>query len=158
MKVMPQQKPGRSEQVVATPKEFLDAVRNRLRIDEFSYDLAADANNTVAPRFFDEEEDALIQRWWEIEGWSWLNPPYSKIEPWVTKAWFASRLGAQIAMLIPASVGSNWWRDWVRGKAYVTYLNDRITFVGHDYVYPKDLALLLYAPYLEGGSCLWGWQ
>jgi DNA (cytosine-5)-methyltransferase 1 len=154
---MPQQKPGRSEQVVATPPEFLSAVKNRLRITEFAYDLAASAENSVAPRYFDEETNALSQDWYTIEGWLWLNPPYSNIEPWVAKAAAESRFGAQIAMLVPASVGANWWRDYVRKTAYITFLNNRIKFVGHEHLYPKDLALLLYTKYLQGGDCMWRW-
>lgn len=159
---MPEQKPGRSEQVVATPPDFLEAVKTRLGISEFAMDLAADENNTVSVNWIGEEEDSLSEevKWTDpdVEGWCWLNPPYSHIEPWVEKAWVQSQEGAKLAVLIPASVGANWWRDWVRGKAYVTYLNNRIKFVGHKDLYPKDLALLLYAPFLEGGSCMWRWR
>lgn len=161
MATMPQQKPGHSEQSVRTPKEFLDALKKRLFISEFEIDLAADKDNTVAPFYYDEEKNSLIQPWLledDQDGWSFCNPPYSDIAPWVKKAYEESANGAKIAVLIPSSTGSNWWAQWVNNKAYITYLNGRITFVGHSSPYPKDLAVLLYAPYLAGGSCVWRWK
>lgn len=162
MSKMPAQKPGLSEQVVRTPWQFIEAVEKRLAIDSFDIDLAGDAENSVVnepDNVITEEMNSLAPEVsWKAEGWSWLNPPYSNIEPWVKKATFQSLSGAKIAMLVPASVGANWWRQWVNQFAYVTYLNGRITFVGHTAPYPKDLALLLYAPFLEGGSCNWRWR
>lgn len=163
MAVMPEQKPHKSEQVVVTPDTFMDAVKKRLDLGDegFMRDLAANADNTKADWFYTEEDDALKCQWtfnMEYHGWNWCNPPYSDLGPWVEKAWAESRKGAKIAMLIPASVGSNYWAKWVDGKAYVTFLNGRITFVGHKGPYPKDLVLLLYTPYLNGGSCVWRWK
>lgn len=156
-KKMPPQKPGKSEQSVATPPEFIRAAKRRLGIDEFAIDLAADDNNRITHTYYGEDTDSLKQSWlWD--GWCWLNPPYTDIKPWVEKAWNESRYGAHIAVLVPAAVGSNWWRNHVEGKAYITYLNGRITFVGHTTSYPKDLALLLYAPFLEGGHTTWRWK
>lgn len=155
--VMPEQKPGRSEQVVETPPDFIKAIKSRLGIHEFAIDLAANKDNAKAHQFYSEDDDALIQGW-VFEGWDWCNPPYSDIEPWVAKAAIESQKGAKVAMLLPASVGSNWWATHVDRKAYVTFLNGRITFEGHTGPYPKDLVLLLYAPFLRGGSTVWRWK
>lgn len=157
MTTMPAQKPGKSEQVVETPDDFIQAVLIRLGISGFSLDVAASPDNTQAPLFYDEETNGLIQPWY-TSGWAWCNPPYSSISPWVEKAWTEAQKGAHIVMLVPASTGSNWWRAHVDGKAYITFLNGRVTFVGHSSPYPKDLALLLYAPFLSGGSTVWRWR
>ena len=62
-------------------------------------------------------------------------------------------------MLVPASVGSNWWQEFVHHKAHVLMLNDRIQFVGAEWVYPKDLGLLLYTPFIRQGSYEgWSWK
>lgn len=158
MVMMPPQKPGKSEQVVETPTDFIEAVKTRLRIPSFGFDLAASPENAKAPAFFTEKDNALVQTWHTIYGWSWLNPPYSHIEPWVAKAGTEAKQGAHIAMLVPASVGSAWWFNYVTKFAYVTFLNPRLTFVGHTSPYPKDLALLLFAPFLHGGSTNWVWK
>lgn len=158
MSNMPVQKPGKSEQVVCTPPEFLEAVKERLGIKEFAWDLAASEENKVAPLFYSEKDNAII-RSWDKGDWCWCNPPYANLAHWTHKASVESgAFGAYVAMLVPASTGANWWAEYVNNKAYVTYLNGRITFVGHDSPYPKDLALLLYAPFLRGGSCIWRWK
>lgn len=158
---MPSQRPGKSEQVVLTPREFLVAVEHRLGISKFDFDLAASEDNKVTLEplaYYDEEMDALIQPWTVGTGWNWCNPPYAKIGPWVEKAWDEMLLGAKTAMLVPASVGSNWWRGDVDGIAHVLFLNGRLTFVGHTSPYPKDLALLLYSRAVRGGYECWNWR
>jgi len=145
MATMPEQKPGRSKQDYGTPKVFLDAVKMRLGIEEFDIDLAADEHNRVSDCYFDEAMNGLKQDWYGFNGWNWLNPPFSHIAPWVERAYTqAVKHNVHTAVLIPAGVGSNWWRDWADRKANILLLNGRITFVGCEDPYPKDCALLLY--------------
>lgn len=158
---VPKQKPGKSEQVVCTPPEFLKALKAKLGQPEFGYDLAASHENTVATSYFTEEDDALIQDWGadlDFGMWAFCNPPYEDIEPWVAKACVEAEKGANIAMLLPASTGSNWWRAYVHNKCYVLLLNGRITFVGHKTPYPKDLVTLLYTPFGAKGYEVWDWK
>ena len=161
---MPAQKPGRSKQDYQTPEDFVLAVQRRLHIPYFGWDLAADKDNTQATRFFTEDDDSLKQVWSSLyynaamPEWLWLNPPYADIEPWVKKASEESRLGAFVAMLVPASVGANWWRDYVEFESYQLFLNGRIKFVGAKDYYPKDCALLLYTPFIRSGSAVWDWR
>jgi phage N-6-adenine-methyltransferase len=159
--VMPKQKPGRSKQDYGTPKEFLQAVKTRLHIHEFSGDLAASEDNKVAAYCITEEMDSLnpLITWNPKAGqWAWLNPPFSDITPWVRKASLEAMKGAHICMLVPASVGANWWREYVEPYAYQSYLNGRLTFVGCEDPYPKDLALLLYTPWGFTGHEIWNWK
>lgn len=155
-KSMPIQKPGRSEQSVCTPIEFLQAVKLRLGIDTFTCDLAASRENTVARKFYSKAVNSLEQSW-NLSGHNWLNPEYKDITPWVKKAWEESRHGAKTAVLVPASVGANWFRDYVFGKSDVLFLNGRLTFIGHTQPYPKDLMLLLYAPQNFFHCDVWTW-
>ena len=161
----PKQKPGLSKQDYQTPTVFLDATRKLLDIENFTLDLAASEENAVCGSFYDEVYDSLKREgdWVTQVGCeAWCNPPYSHIAPWVEKAYRESLLGATIAMLVPASVGSNWWRDWVHNKAVVVLLNGRITFVGHTAGYPKDCALLLYDKQDTHGIApfyaIWSWM
>jgi phage N-6-adenine-methyltransferase len=157
--MMPAQKPATSRQDYGTPPEFLQAVRDRLMIESFSVDLAADEINAVCHCFIHETEDSLKQEWttWG-NGWFWLNPPFSNIKEWVAKAADEANKGAQIAMLVPSAVGSNWWRDYVATKAYICHLNGRLTFVGETAPYPKDCSLLLYHPFGFLGTETWNWR
>jgi DNA (cytosine-5)-methyltransferase 1 len=152
----PKQKPGRSKQDYGTPPSFLEAVKRRLGIDTFAIDLAASKHNAVDFAFYDERQNALA-RDWPVGGWCWLNPPFGQLEPWVRHTFEQSRRGARVAMLVPAGVGSNWWRDHVHGKAFVLLLNGRITFVGETAPYPKDCVLLLYGPDVAPGYDVWQW-
>lgn len=174
---MPIQKPGKSKQNYRTPKALLDAIKLRLHIKEFAWDLAADKDNRVCEGYYDEAMDSLVQPW-NLGGWNWLNPPYSDIEPWVAKAANESLNGASTVMLVPASVGANWWRTWVEGYAFQSFLNGRLCFIPdwRDYtkiddktgltvpafksppLYPKDCAILLYAPWNFTGHEIWKWE
>lgn len=87
-----------------------------------------------------------------------LKRPYAHIAPWVGRAWSESRKGAHVLMLLPAGVGSNWWRDFVHEKARVLLLNGRLTFGGETAPYPKDLVLLEYGPKVYPGYTVWNWR
>lgn len=156
-KSMPKQQPGRSQQDVRTPREFLAATRALLGIEAFAVDLAATRENTVAPKFYGVRSNSLVQPW-TFDGWGWLNPPFSDLAPWVKKAHEEMIKGARTAMLVPAGVGANWWRDHVHNKAHVLFLNGRIMFVGHHQPYPKDCALLIYAKAWPADYDCWSWS
>lgn len=155
---MPAQKPHRSEQDVRTPPEFLVEVQERFGF--IMWDLAATAENTVAAWHFGPggmSEDSLTAEW-PRSGLLWLNPPYGNIAPWAKKCAQACELGSRIAMLVPASVGANWFNAWVRPYAYVFEITPRLTFVGHSHPYPKDLILAVYTPEGFVGRDSWHWK
>lgn len=138
----------------STPPELIIAIKGLLHIDEFAHDFAADATNTKAPTWFSEGTDALKVHNWAAycnSGWGWLNPPYKNIEPWAEKSSACSLSGGRIAMLVPASVGSGWFRDHVYRKALVIFLNGRVD------PYPKDCMLCLYDDTRTGYS-VWPWK
>lgn len=150
---------GDGFQAWQTPPEFLDAVKRRLRINNFRIDLAASHSNKVCDNWYDEATNALApHNEWRLNGWAWLNPPYAIITPWVAKCTTESKAGACIACLVPASTGANWWRDYVVNDAHILFLNGRLKFVGATNYYPRDLALLLYTPFIRNGSAIWDWR
>jgi phage N-6-adenine-methyltransferase len=167
-RTMPLQQPGKSEQIVGTPRDLLDAIEKRF--GKMTFDLAATSKNCVVKggkfhrEFFGPGsgmyEDALDERahWTDLKGNLWLNPPYANIKLWAEKCRHTS-LGkprGRIFLLIPASVGSNWWTQYVDQRAAVFFLSPRVTFVGHTSAYPKDIALCVYgAP--QGYEC-WRWR
>lgn len=96
----------------ATPVELyaeLDAMFH------FTIDLAAHARNAKHRRFFSPEQDSLRQSWEGETGF--LNPPYGRgVESWLAKARdSAIRERAIVVQLLPARVGSRWWRRFVMG-------------------------------------------
>ena len=82
------------------------------RFGGFSIDVAASAENTKCPRFYDVAADGLAQSWAGER--VWCNPPYSSIAPWVQKAWAEHGAAECIVMLLPANrTEQTWWRDLV---------------------------------------------
>lgn len=156
---MPKQKPGRSKQNYATPPEFINAVKRRLGVRNFGWDFAADDTNTKAASFWSLSDNALRQDWTSClldHEWGWLNPPFANIGPWVVKCLTAGR---QIAFLVPASVGSNWFRDFIHQQygVEVLFLNGRICFNGVA-GYPKDCMLVLFGTNKSYRSDVWTWE
>lgn len=168
-KVMPRQKPGESVQEVGTPRDFLDAVERRF--GPVGLDLAANASNAVCRLWagpgspLEGGEDALAPSF----GWGsstpargqgplrWINPPFANIDPWAAKC-AAERHHAFIAMLTPASVGSNWFAEHVHQKALVLAIRPRLIFVGSTDPYPKDLILSVWGPLVCAGFDVWKWK
>lgn len=162
---MPVQKPGKSKQDYCTPDDFIQAVYKKLGIDHFVHDFAADATNTKARTFFSEQDSAFDYEphtWARLteHGWGWLNPPFARIEPWVKHASQVPAWGGNIAVLVPAGVGSNWFYRWVHNKATVLALNGRLAFMPDkpDWLYPKDCLLLLYGYYRDNFFDVWRWK
>jgi phage N-6-adenine-methyltransferase len=149
---------GASKQDYETPLELIEAVKDRF--GEIVLDLAASGHNAKAIQWIDEECDSLKQDWVQsafphIGGLCWLNPPFGNIAPWAKKCAEESARGCRIAFLVPASVGANWWRDYVHGKAAVYFLNGRVCFDGVN-GFPKDCALCLYGE--PPGYEVWTWK
>jgi phage N-6-adenine-methyltransferase len=144
---MPVQNRHRSIQTYETPKDLLDAIKMQWEIEAFDVDLAAqDAASSKGLEFISPEQDSLATPW-PFGADLWLNPPFKNITPWVRKAaeWHRDPgqfYGGLLLMLLPAAVGSNWYRDHVEPHARVHVLNPRITYVGHTDPYPKDCMLI----------------
>jgi phage N-6-adenine-methyltransferase len=158
-RVMPQQKPGKSVQDFATPREFIAAVERRF--GPIRWDLAAHAGNFVVPNYYGpgspHGEDALAQDWARHGGVLWLNPPFARIDPWAEKAAAEGAKGARVVMLMPAAVGSNWFADHIHHKALVLAIRPRLSFDGQN-PYPKDLICACYGPWIAPGFDCWRWN
>ncbi len=165
---MPPQRPGKSVQAVGTPRALLRAVKRRLGIRDFDVDLAANRHNYVCDTWYGPGSPAVDHRdslasWvrWQprmCDGWSWLNPPFADIWPWLRKAKReSSRYGARIAVLVPLSI-AEWWVDHVHDDCVILLLVGRVTFRGHAKPYPKDCVILLYGSGLPAGYYLWKWR
>lgn len=159
VRFMPKQKPGRSVQEVETDPELMSAVTKRF--GRIVLDLAANEDNKQADEFYSPEMNSLKQKWGHVKpyGNRWLNPPFGTIAPWARKA-AKTRGNLQFSnlllLLVPASVGTNWWLDSVHDQALVLFLSPRLQFVGHSQPYIKDCALVVYGE-TPGYDC-WRWR
>ena len=159
-KTVPQQKPGRSAQDYRTPLDFQAAVRQRF--GPITFDLAATPANTLAPHYFTRVDNALVQDWAQLgQPWLWCNPEYGALAPWMCKARDEGRRGVRSLFLVPASVGANWFAEFVHEQASVLFLNGRLTFQGCTGPYPKDCMLVLFGPWGDAVPKwydVWNWR
>jgi phage N-6-adenine-methyltransferase len=140
---------GKSKQDYETPATLICAVESRF--GPITFDLAASAYNAKADKYCTEADDALTRVVWPSGGLLWLNPPFANIRPWARKC-CDNRASCKIAFLVPASVGSEWFAQYVFDKALVLFLSPRISFDGME-PYPKDCILAMYG--WEPGFQLW---
>jgi len=145
-----------SKQDYATPDDFIAAVV--ARFGPLAFDLAAHAGNHVTPKYFTKAQDSFAQDWHKIGGLLWLNPEFSNIAPWAQKCADESSRGAKILFLVPASVGSNWFANYVLPRSWVQFLNGRLMFKGATDPYPKDCLLAAYGFGSPGKCETWKWK
>ncbi|MEI7341232.1 phage N-6-adenine-methyltransferase [Pectobacterium brasiliense] len=75
----------------------------------FYLDAAASDKNALCSNYLTESDDALNTDW-VSHGAIWINPPYSKITPWVEKAAEECRKQRQaVVMLIPEDMSVGWF-------------------------------------------------
>lgn len=142
-----------------TPWDFIRAIEETFNLPVL-VDLAATERSTKAKIYVRPEDNSLKQDWnrfWRFHartGIMYLNPPYSNIAPWAKKCAQAYECNEQveIMLLVPASVGANWFWDHVWPYATVYSVGrmvfdncfDRKTSQLVSTVYPKDLILAHY--------------
>lgn len=147
----------------------LAASRGNNQCDNYLTTEEAVMKNEHGKSFRSLKKGAFSVKWHLIsKEYLWLNPPFCNAEPacepdcnkircqtrgehnliaqpgiakWMKKCRDESQLGAKIITLTLASVGSNWYKEYVEGYANVWILRERLKFVGHKDVYPKDLML-----------------
>ncbi len=143
---------GGSKQDYKTPLEFIRAVESRF--GKITHDLAASPDNAVCADYYSESNSAFSHDWEKLNGILWCNPPFGDVKPWVKKA--SESGSAKILMLAPASIGSNWFSDYVFPHAIVLALSPRMSFDGKN-SFPKDLILAVYGFGCRGFD-IWKWR
>jgi phage N-6-adenine-methyltransferase len=156
----PSMNKGKSKQDYGTPRAFIEAVQKRF--GELAWDLAAVRANSVCGGCYygpdaDEPDsrDSLTADWRAVDGTLWLNPPFADIAPWAAKCASVRDRRDWTLLLVPASVGSNWYAGHVHGKAIVLPLSPRLAFNGEPF--PKDLILAAYG-FSVSGFEPWRWK
>jgi phage N-6-adenine-methyltransferase len=144
-------------QVVGTPWEFITAVEKKFGY--LSIDLAATDENAKAIRWITPEQDTFKQNWAEMldGGRGWLNPEFDPLKTWTAKCALEQQRGAEILVLTPASIGANWFWEYVQPYATV-YSVGRMIFEGSVDPYPKDLILSHYNQNPNHELQRWRWK
>jgi hypothetical protein len=126
----PNAPPQQGQQDYRTPPDFLAAALRRFQLARWDWDLACEEHNCVAAHGFKQPHvNALAVDWSPLAragATCWLNPDFGKCRLWAPKC---ASSGVRIVSLMPASVGSVWFRENCDGKAQVIFLQPRIVFL-----------------------------
>jgi phage N-6-adenine-methyltransferase len=158
-------KRGESSGDIWTPWSFIHAVE--ARFGKLTRDLAASGPQSAkAPRWITPEQDSLSIDWYkDFHGLDWLNCPYGNIAPWAGKCAWEMTQGWRGFLLVPGSIGANWFKDAVWPYAD-TYSVGRMVFDNCfdkngkpvRTPYPKDLILGHFDRRKNTGSKLIFWK
>ncbi|EKK3982493.1 phage N-6-adenine-methyltransferase [Cronobacter sakazakii] len=115
-----------------TPKWLFIAIQ-RFIGTEFDVDVACNKDNALLPNYIGVERDALKSSWGEPGTVAFLNPPYSRISPWIDAAIREQARGVTTVMLIPQSLDTQWYeRATECANETVILSGGRVAFVEPD--------------------------
>lgn len=108
-----------------TPQAFYEELHKEFH---FTLDAAASKENTKCPKYFTEENSALVQSW---KGETvFCNPPYgNELKKFVEKAYQEHKEhGNTIVLLVPARTDTRYFHDFIYGKAEIRFIKGRLKF------------------------------
>lgn len=115
-----------------TPRWLFIAIE-RLLSAKFTVDVACNADNALLPNFIGVERNALTSHWGEEGEVAFLNPPYSRIGPWVDAAIREQCRGVTTVMLVPQSLDTGWYLKASRfANETITLTGGRVAFMEPD--------------------------
>lgn len=122
----------------STPPEFFEKINAHYHFD---LDVCATPENAKCPKYFTEQDNALVQDW---DGVCWMNPPYGKtIRLWMKKAYEESLKGATVVCLVPARTDTYWWHEYaIKGKVF--FVRGRLKFGGSENNAPFPSAVVVF--------------
>ena len=118
--------PAEIKDLWQTPKFVFDYYNQRFN---FSCDVAASKENALCENFIDEREDSLD---YAVE-WgtsNWLNPPFSNIEPWISKAITRMVINDDLTvMLLPSDTSVKWFKLAFDNCTECHFISGRLSFI-----------------------------
>ncbi|UZQ86018.1 phage N-6-adenine-methyltransferase [Thermoclostridium stercorarium] len=109
-----------------TPQDFFDELDREFN---FTLDPCATPQNAKCKKYYTKAEDGLKQDWQgEVV---FCNPPYGReISKWVKKCYEESKKpDTTVVMLIPARTDTNYFHDYIYGKAKeIRFIRGRLKF------------------------------
>ena len=101
---------------------------------DFHIDLSATPSNALCSLYVTKEGDAMSKDWHEFDNATkgFLNPPYSKIDPWVEKAIIEQQHGFMTVMLFPSPNGEERFDQVFRHASEIIDIVGRVGFLRPD--------------------------
>jgi len=108
-----------------TPPTLYQAATLKYRIWP-RLDVCASALNTKCREFITENQDSLLFDW-KVP--FFMNPPYSKIDKFIKKAFYESKKWKVDGLILTYSkTDTKWWHSYVENYAEVHFIRGRIKF------------------------------
>jgi len=110
----------------ATPKDLFATICQLNNVNP-KIDVCATKENRKCDHFFSEKVNGLKQNWVRDV---WCNPPYSNPHPWIQKC-YAEHIKNNITVtaLIRLDRTTSYWRDFIKNRAEIIELNQRVKFI-----------------------------
>lgn len=126
----------------ATPTSLVK--RLEAEFGSFNLDPCCRPETAKAETFYTETDDGLSQPW---HGRVFLNPPYSKPSPWLSKAIHevASGAASLVVALLPVRTDTRWFHMLVKNHAELRFIQGRVKWIGWQGTpipAPKDPSML----------------
>jgi phage N-6-adenine-methyltransferase len=133
----------------APPREFFAELHREFR---FTIDACAHDQNTLLPRYWSEQDNALTQSWSGER--VFMNPPFGQEIPrFVHKAFIEAQSGAELVVcLLPARVDTKWWHAYVMQSTEVRFIKGRLTFGDAPSPAPFPCAVVVFDPSRTGAT------
>lgn len=120
-----------------TPQDFFNKLNEEFN---FVLDAAAAPKTAKCGLYYTPETDGLSQSW-DCGGAVFCNPPYGReIGKWVQKAYKEAARGNPIVLLIPARTDTDYFHDYIYGKAEIRFVKGRLRFIDENGKPSKDAA------------------
>lgn len=117
-----------------TPREVFAPLHAEFN---FALDVCASTENALLPHYITEQENCLTADWCsfsgqlETAGWySWMNPPYSDIGPFVKRAAEMATKGVGTVMLVMMDQSVGWYKEAIKTCQEVRLvIGGRLSFI-----------------------------
>lgn len=96
--------------------------------------------NDVCPR--DPQRNGLEEDWQRV---NYMNPPYSQMEAWLTKAVSEWKKEKTVVALLPARTNTNWFHDLcIKYASEIRFIRQGIKFQGYKKKSPFPVAICVF--------------
>lgn len=114
----------------ATPKDLYDELNG-----EFNFDF------DPCPLKENPDIDGLAIEWGES---NFVNPPYSDIKNWCTKAVAEWEKGKTVVMLIPSRTDTKYWHEFIMRADEIRFVKGRLKFGNAKHNAPFPSAVIIF--------------
>lgn len=125
----------------ATPQWLFDELDDEFH---FTLDPCSTDENAKCLKHYTVADNGLAKDW--TGETVFCNPPYGRgVTEWVRKCYLHATGGGTAVMLIPARTDTEWFHEYIYGKAEVRFLRGRVKFGGSKWNAPFPSMVVVFS-------------